>query len=73
MKQERLKHQGTEEKKEKGEEEFQRFKRMRKKRKKALNASHCIDLMLEDIGKLPLINKTVQRGINIAGFIYSHF
>ncbi|XP_027357050.1 uncharacterized protein LOC113866362 [Abrus precatorius] len=35
-------------------------------------AAHCIDLMLEDIGKLPLIKKTIQRGISVVGFIYSH-
>lgn len=35
-------------------------------------AAHCIDLMLEDIGKLPLIKKTIQRAISLVGFIYSH-
>ncbi|XP_027927787.1 uncharacterized protein LOC114184671 [Vigna unguiculata] len=35
-------------------------------------AAHCIDLMLEDIGKLPLIKKKIQRGIILVGFIYSH-
>jgi hypothetical protein len=34
--------------------------------------AHCIDLMLEDIGKLPLIKKTVQRAIFLVGFIYNH-
>ncbi|KAL5193549.1 hypothetical protein HKD37_20G055753 [Glycine soja] len=34
--------------------------------------SHCIDLMLEDIGKLPLIKKTIQRAISLVGFIYRH-
>lgn len=24
--------------------------------------AHCIDMMIEDIGKLPLINKTIRRG-----------
>jgi len=28
--------------------------------------------MLEDIGKLPLIKKTIQRGVSLVGFIYSH-
>jgi len=28
--------------------------------------------MLEDIGKLPLIKKTIQRGFSLVGFIYSH-
>ncbi|KAG5016850.1 hypothetical protein JHK82_022495 [Glycine max] len=35
-------------------------------------AAHCIDLMLEDIGKLPLIRKTIRRAINPVGFIYVH-
>ncbi|XP_020203627.1 uncharacterized protein LOC109789148 [Cajanus cajan] len=35
-------------------------------------AAHCIDLMLEDIGKLPNIKKTIQRAISLVGFIYSH-
>ncbi|RZB97055.1 putative RING-type E3 ubiquitin transferase C3H69 isoform B [Glycine soja] len=35
-------------------------------------AAHCIDLMLEDIGKLPLIKKTILRAISLVGFIYSH-
>jgi len=33
---------------------------------------HWIDLMFEDIGKLPLIKKTIQRGASLAGFIYCH-
>ena len=35
-------------------------------------AAHCIDLMLEDIGKLPLIKKTILRAISLVGFIYRH-
>ncbi|XP_006598590.1 uncharacterized protein [Glycine max] len=35
-------------------------------------AAHCIDLMLKDIGKLPLIRKTIRRAINLVGFIYAH-
>ena len=35
-------------------------------------AAHCIDLMLEDIGKIPKIKKTIQRAISLVGFIYSH-
>ncbi|XP_028193171.1 uncharacterized protein LOC114378744 [Glycine soja] len=35
-------------------------------------AAHCIDLMLEDIGKLLLIRKTIRRAINLVGFIYAH-
>jgi len=33
---------------------------------------HCIDLMLEDIRKIPLIKKTIQRGVSLVGFIYNH-
>ncbi|KAL2328047.1 hypothetical protein Fmac_021474 [Flemingia macrophylla] len=35
-------------------------------------AAHCIDLMLEDIGKMPNIKKTIQRAISLVGFIYNH-
>nr|KYP73846.1 hypothetical protein KK1_006503 [Cajanus cajan] len=35
-------------------------------------AAHYIDLMLEDIGKLPNIKKTIRRAISRVGFIYSH-
>ncbi|KAL5137394.1 hypothetical protein HKD37_10G027763 [Glycine soja] len=35
-------------------------------------AAHCIDLMLEDIGKLPLIRKTIRRAINLVGYIYAY-
>ncbi|WOL07425.1 hypothetical protein Cni_G16166 [Canna indica] len=35
-------------------------------------AAHCVDLMLEDIGKIPSIKKTIQRAIFLVGFIYSH-
>ena len=28
--------------------------------------------MLEDIGKFPLIKKTIQRGVSLVGIIYSH-
>jgi len=31
--------------------------------------THCIYLMLQDIGKLPLIKKTIQRGVSLVGFI----
>lgn len=34
--------------------------------------AHSIDLILEDIGKLPLIKLTIRRGIALVGFIYSH-
>lgn len=32
---------------------------------------HCIDFMLEDIGKQPLIKKTIQRAISLVGFTLS--
>jgi len=32
----------------------------------------CIDMMLEDIKKIPLIKKKIQRGVSLVGFIYSH-
>ncbi|XP_070003147.1 uncharacterized protein [Nicotiana sylvestris] len=35
-------------------------------------AAHCIDLMLEDIGKIPNIKKTIQRAIALVSFIYGH-
>ena len=35
-------------------------------------AAHCVDLMLEDIGKLPRVKRTIQRGIALVGFIYNH-
>ncbi|CAL0316902.1 unnamed protein product [Lupinus luteus] len=35
-------------------------------------AAHCIDLMLEDIGKIPRIKMTIKRAISLVGFIYSH-
>ena len=35
-------------------------------------AAHCIDLMLEDIGKIPRIKKTIERAIFLVGYIYNH-
>jgi len=35
-------------------------------------AAHCINLMLEDIGKLRLVKKIIQRGVSLVSFIYSH-
>ncbi|XP_019460033.1 PREDICTED: uncharacterized protein LOC109359793 [Lupinus angustifolius] len=35
-------------------------------------AAHCIDLMLEDIRKLPRIKMTIKRAISLIGFIYGH-
>ncbi|CAH9050401.1 unnamed protein product [Cuscuta europaea] len=33
--------------------------------------AHCIDLMLEDIGKLPLVSKTFKRAVSVTNFIYN--
>ena len=33
--------------------------------------AHCLDLMLEDIEKLPHIKKTIERVISISGYIYN--
>ncbi|XP_073363645.1 uncharacterized protein [Aegilops tauschii subsp. strangulata] len=35
-------------------------------------AAHTIDLMLEDIGKLPIIDQTIAKGKPVAVFIYAH-
>ncbi|XP_057418048.1 uncharacterized protein LOC130712226 [Lotus japonicus] len=35
-------------------------------------AAHCIDLILEDIGKLKRVQKTIKRGISLVGFFYNH-
>ncbi|XP_049382895.1 uncharacterized protein LOC125847285 [Solanum stenotomum] len=35
-------------------------------------AAHCIDLMLVDITKIPIIKKTLQKAIALVGFIYGH-
>ncbi|XP_061372531.1 uncharacterized protein LOC133314992 [Gastrolobium bilobum] len=37
-----------------------------------LCAAHCLDLMLEDIGKLDRVKRTIKRGISLVGFIYNH-
>ena len=34
-------------------------------------AAHCLDLILENIGKLPHIKKTIERVISISGYIYN--
>lgn len=34
-------------------------------------AAHCIDLMLEDIGKLPKVNSAIKKSISLSGFIYN--
>ncbi|XP_059626969.1 uncharacterized protein LOC132269733 [Cornus florida] len=33
-------------------------------------AAHCLDLMLEDIGKLPSIFRTMQRAVELNSYIY---
>ena len=35
-------------------------------------AAHCIDLMLEEIGKLEFVKSCVERAKNICKFIYNH-
>ena len=34
-------------------------------------AAHCIDLILEDIEKLPNIKRTLERAISLNGYIYN--
>ncbi|XP_057984783.1 uncharacterized protein LOC110670460 [Hevea brasiliensis] len=33
-------------------------------------AAHCLDLMLEDIGKIPKIHNTIKRAVTLNGYIY---
>ena len=35
-------------------------------------AAHCIDLILEDMGKLPNVKRTLERAISLNGYIYNH-
>ncbi|GKV34247.1 hypothetical protein SLEP1_g42637 [Rubroshorea leprosula] len=35
-------------------------------------AAHCIDLILEDIGKISKVKKTIQKAISLVGFIHNH-
>ncbi|XP_050255037.1 uncharacterized protein LOC126700916 [Quercus robur] len=35
-------------------------------------ATHCIDLILEDVGKIPRIAKTLERAIQLTRYIYNH-
>jgi hypothetical protein len=35
-------------------------------------AAHCLDLMLEDVGKIPKVKQTIQKGIFFIGYIYNH-
>ncbi|XP_050909185.1 uncharacterized protein LOC127122955 [Lathyrus oleraceus] len=34
--------------------------------------AHCIDLMLEDIGKIPKVDKVIKNGVKVMGYIYNH-
>ncbi|XP_042000874.1 uncharacterized protein LOC121750408 isoform X2 [Salvia splendens] len=34
-------------------------------------AAHCIDLMLEDVGKIPMVKEAIKKSISLTGFIYS--
>ena len=34
-------------------------------------AAHCLDLILEDIAKLPTIMRTIKRAIELTGYIYN--
>ena len=33
-------------------------------------ATHCIDLMLEDVGKLPNCDRTLKRAMSLNAYIY---
>lgn len=35
-------------------------------------AAHCIDLILEEIGKIPTISKALAKGMNLTSYIYTH-
>ena len=35
-------------------------------------AAHCIDLMLEDLGKLPWLKEIIEQGRSVCKFIYNH-
>ncbi|XP_019437890.1 PREDICTED: uncharacterized protein LOC109343825 [Lupinus angustifolius] len=35
-------------------------------------AAYCVDLMLEDIGKLERVKRAIQRGSSLVSFIYNH-
>ncbi|KAI3742410.1 hypothetical protein L1987_60091 [Smallanthus sonchifolius] len=35
-------------------------------------AAHCLDLMLEDIGKIQKVKTTIEKGIFLVGYIYNH-
>ncbi|XP_050885002.1 uncharacterized protein LOC127088128 [Lathyrus oleraceus] len=35
-------------------------------------AAHGIDLMFEDIGKIPKVDKVIKNGVKVVGYIYNH-
>ncbi|XP_035832491.1 uncharacterized protein LOC118481227 [Helianthus annuus] len=35
-------------------------------------ATHCLELMLEDMGKIPDVIKTIEKTIFLVGYIYNH-
>ena len=37
-----------------------------------LSTAHCIDLMLEDMGKIPFIKEVINQARSIPKFIYNH-
>ncbi|XP_016500694.1 uncharacterized protein LOC107819124 [Nicotiana tabacum] len=55
-----------------GEHNVLQVNSYRKKKEETPCAAHCIDLMLEDIEKIPNIKKALQRAIALVGFIYGH-
>lgn len=34
--------------------------------------AHCLDLMLEDMAKIPQVRVTLKRAMALNGFIYNH-
>ncbi|KAI5444718.1 hypothetical protein KIW84_013119 [Lathyrus oleraceus] len=34
--------------------------------------THCIYLMLEDMGKIPKVDKVIKNGVKVVGYIYNH-
>ncbi|XP_010267365.1 PREDICTED: uncharacterized protein LOC104604624 [Nelumbo nucifera] len=35
-------------------------------------ATNCLNLILEDIGKLPVVKRTLEKAIALTGYIYNH-
>ncbi|GKV12411.1 hypothetical protein SLEP1_g23553 [Rubroshorea leprosula] len=55
--------------------EYHKSKLLEEKRKDIFwtpCAAHCVDLMLEDIGKISKVKRTIQRAMSVVGFIYNH-